>query len=148
MSNILAAVDFSDVTPTVLAKAGELAKALGAKVYLLHVASAEPDFVGYEVGPVYIRESVARELRKEHQQLQEYQEGLQQEGIDVTAMLVSGAPADKIVDEVEKLNADMIILGSHGHGALYDLLVGSVCKSVLKKAGCPVLVVPSRQLGD
>ena len=36
-------------------------------------------------------------------------------------------------------------MGSHGHGAIYELLVGSVTEGVLRKARCPVLVVPSER---
>jgi hypothetical protein len=38
----------------------------------------------------------------------------------------------------------MIVMGSHGHGALFNLLMGTVCNGVLRKARCPVVVVPAR----
>ena len=52
---------------------------------------------------------------------------------------------DKILQEAKKLDASLIVMGSHGHGALYHLLVGSVTEGVLKGTACPVLVVPARQ---
>jgi nucleotide-binding universal stress UspA family protein len=143
-NNILAPIDFSDVTDAVVAKTAQLAKALDAKVWLIHAAVPEPDFVGYEVGPEYIRDSAARHLRDEHQKLGEYQEKLREEGVDVTAMLVPGDAVDKIIQEAQRLEIDWIVLGSHGHGALYNLLAGSVCQGVLSKAQCPVVIVPSR----
>lgn len=142
--NILVPIDFSDVTDAVIARASQLAKALGAKVWMIHTAVPEPDFVGYEVGPEYIRDSAARHLREEHQKLGEYQEKLRADGVDVTAMLVPGEAVDKIIQEAESLEADWIVLGSHGHGALHNLLAGSVCQGVLSRASCPVVIVPSR----
>ncbi|MDP6636898.1 MAG: universal stress protein [Phycisphaerae bacterium] len=142
--NILAPIDFSDVTDAVIAKAAQLAKAMDAKIWLIHAAVPEPDFVGYEVGPEYIRDSAARHLREEHRTLGEYQEKLRAEGADVTAMLVPGEAVAKILQEADRLKADWIVLGSHGHGALYNLLAGSVCQGVLRKTGCPVVIVPSR----
>ncbi|MEW5940915.1 MAG: universal stress protein [Chloroflexota bacterium] len=66
-------------------------------------------------------------------------------GLDATALVVQGATVETILNEASKLEADMIVVGSHGHGALYQLLVGSVCEGVLRKAACPVLVVPTRE---
>ena len=53
--------------------------------------------------------------------------------------------AKLILEEAERLEAEVIIMGSHGHGALYDLIVGSVTEGVLRKAKCPVLVLPSKR---
>lgn len=143
-SNIIAAIDFSDVTAAVVARAADLASALGARLWLIHVATPQPDFMGYEVGPVYIRDSVAQQLRSQHQHLHRLRQSLQNQGFDVTAMLVSGTPARKILTEAQRLEADMIIMGSHGHGALFNLLMGTVCNGVLRKAPCPVVIVPAK----
>ena len=48
-----------------------------------------------------------------------------------------------ILDEANKLNIDLIVVGSHGHGAVYHLMVGSVSQGVLHQSTCPVLVVPT-----
>ena len=143
-NNILAPIDFSDVTNAVVDHAALLARALGAKVWLIHTAVPEPDFVGYEVGPEYIRDSAARHLRDEHQKLGECQEKLREIDVNVTAMLVPGDAVEKILQEAQRLEIDWIVLGSHGYGALYNLLAGSVCQGVLSKAQCPVVIVPSR----
>lgn len=142
--NILAPIDFSDATDAVVAKAAQLAKALDAKIWLIHATIPEPDFVSYEVGPEYIRDSAARHLREEHKMLGQYQEKLRADGVDVTAMLVPGQAIDKILQEAQRLEAGWIVLGSHGHGSLYNLLAGSVCQGVVRKAPCAVVIVPSR----
>jgi nucleotide-binding universal stress UspA family protein len=57
-----------------------------------------------------------------------------------------GAPAVEIVQYAAQHHADLIVLGSHGHGAVRRLLLGSVAEKVLRSAVCPVLVVPHRAL--
>ena len=53
------------------------------------------------------------------------------------------AIGEKIREEITGINPELIIMGSHGHGLLRSLLVGSVAEGVLRKSPCPVLVVPS-----
>lgn len=142
MKTILAAVDFSPATDPVIAQAAGLARAFGAALYLIHVAAPEPDFVGYEPGPDSVRKNVAAELRDVHRQVQERSAELRASGIDCTGLLVQGATAETLVKEAERLNADVIVLGSHGHGALHRALLGSVSEHVLHHAERPLLILP------
>jgi nucleotide-binding universal stress UspA family protein len=143
MKHILLPVDFSDVTPKAVEVAVHLARVFSASLTLLHVASPNPDFVGYEPGPQSVRDQVARHLHEEHRQLQELDRQVETAGLKSTALLVQGYPAEKILQEAARLGADLIVVGSHGRGALRQLLVGSVTDGVLRGAKCPVLVVPS-----
>ncbi len=143
LKTVLIPVDFSDVTARVVQTAGEMARAFGAKVVLLHVSEPEPDFVGFEPGPVAVRTAVARDFKVEHQKLDELKQGFMQIGVETTALHIQGSMAEKVLLEAESQGADLIVIGSHGHGALYNLLVGSVTSGVLKGAKCPVLVVPA-----
>jgi nucleotide-binding universal stress UspA family protein len=144
--NILVSVDFSEATPRILQAAAKLTRALSGKLWLLHVAEPEPDFVGYEAGPDVVRDQVAREFRDEHRKLQEYADSMRDEGLPVTALMIQGPVVDTVIAEAERLEADMLVVGSHGYGAVYDLLVGSVSRGILKHAEIPVLVVPVRGL--
>jgi nucleotide-binding universal stress UspA family protein len=144
MKTIIALLDFSDVAEAVVSTAGEAAKAFGGALYLIHVAAPDPDFVGYDVGPKTIRDTRAGVLRKEHRQLQEIEQRLKGQGVDARALLVQGPTVEKILEETGRLEAGLVVVGSHGHGALRNLLVGSVTEGVLRGAKCPVLVVPSR----
>ena len=65
--NILVCIDFSDSTEKIVSTSEKLAKDVSAKLWILHVAEPEPDFVGYEVGPQYIRDSLAEQFHQEHQ---------------------------------------------------------------------------------
>jgi nucleotide-binding universal stress UspA family protein len=50
--------------------------------------------------------------------------------------------AEEILNQAGVLQADLIVMGTHGHGAMYKLLVGSATKGVLKRSKRPVLLVP------
>ena len=144
MNNILAAIDFSDVSTSVVDQAAEIAKSFASKLWLIHIAAPDPDFVGYGTGPQCERDWKAKTLRKEHRYIQHKALELEQQGIDVTPLLVQGATIATILQEASKLKADMIVIGSHGHGALYKTLVGSVSEGVIRQAFCPVLIVPAK----
>ena len=144
MKTILVPVDFSSVSVAVIEHAAQLAAAFSSAVWLLHVAAPEPDFVGYDEGPRSVREQVAGEMRDTHRRLQEESSRLRERGIDATAIQVQGATTETILHEADRLQADVIVLGSHGHGALHRALLGSVSEGVLHRAACPVVLIPSR----
>ena len=141
--NILASLDFSDASLAVLRAAEKLAKLHGADLWLIHVADPEPDFVGFKAGPPTVRQDIASRYRQEHMDLQLQAETLRKAGLAVTPLLLQGPTAATILKEADRVQAEMIIIGSHGHGAVHHLLVGSVTEDILKKARCPVLVVPT-----
>jgi nucleotide-binding universal stress UspA family protein len=142
MERILVAVDFSDVTPELVRVAGELARALGAELFLVHVEPADPQFVGYEAGPQNVRDAVAERLRRQHRDLQTLAEGLRARGARATPLLVQGYAVDKLCEEAGRLGAQLIVMGTHGHGRVHRLLLGSVGEGVLRRATCPVMFVP------
>ncbi len=144
---LLVPIDFSDVTPNVLDTARSLALAFKSRVVLFHIAEPEPDFVGFEPGPVSVRSSVAKEFHAEHRHLEDAKQPFAAAGVDVLALQIQGPTIEKILHESLQQNAGMIVLGSHGHGALHGLLTGSVAAGVLKASHCPVLVVPAAQIG-
>jgi nucleotide-binding universal stress UspA family protein len=145
MKNVIAAVDFSAVTEGVVAKAFQVAKTFGGRLWIVHVAAPDPDFVGYEVGPKVVRTQVATKLRDEHQKLEDLARRFQDRAVESTALLIQGPTAQTLLAKADELGADLLVLGSHGHGALHNLLVGSVAESVLKATRIPVLVVPARR---
>jgi nucleotide-binding universal stress UspA family protein len=143
MKTILVPIDFSDVTKRVIETARTMASAFGGKLVLLHVSEPEPDFVGFEPGPMAVRTTVVRDFRVERQRLEELRSEISTAGLDVLALHIQGPLVDKVLDQAGEHHADLIVMGSHGHGALYEFLVGSVTNGVLRSAKCPVLVVPA-----
>jgi len=69
MKNILVSIDFDEHTEQLINRTAELAGKYNSIVWILHVAAPDPDFVGLEVGPQYIRDHKAAELKKEHKLL-------------------------------------------------------------------------------
>lgn len=145
-SNVLAALDFSPAAPAVLRVAAELAARLGAKLWIVHVAAPDPDFVGYDPGPQDVRDDRAFELREEHRGLHEWAGELRERGLDVTPLLVQGSTVDTLLAEATRLHASYVVLGSTGHGLVAKALLGSVSDGVVRRASCPVVVVPSALL--
>jgi nucleotide-binding universal stress UspA family protein len=145
MKTILVALDFSDISDRLVTTAATIAQAFGARLVLLHVSEPEPDFVGFDTGPMVVRSAVARDFRAEHQHLEEARALAARSGIETTALHIQGGLVEKILSQADTHAAELIVIGSHGHGALYDLLVGGVASGVLRGAKCPVLVVPSRK---
>ena len=142
---ILVALDLSDGTKKVVAAAADLARPIpDAKLWLLHVAAPDPDFIGYDVGPQTVRDNVAKSFHKEHQHIQDLAADLRNQGLDAVALLVQGQTVATVMKEIAGIGGQIIVVGSHGHGAVYELLVGSTCEGILHKSECPVLVVPTR----
>ncbi len=61
---------------------------------------------------------------------------------NVQTKVLQGQPLHSILDYAEEINADLLVLGSHGHGFLGSLLLGSVAEGCVRKAKIPSLIVP------
>ena len=141
--SLLVALDFSSVADDQLEIVGRLASP-NREVFLLHVAEPDPSFVGFEAGPETVRDQVAEEFHREHEMIQTLADRLRDAGHTVNALLIQGPTVQTILEQAEKLGAEVIVVGSHGRGKLFDLVVGSVSAEVIRKSPVPVLVVPTR----
>jgi len=142
MKTILVAVDMSSATPVVVDAARQMTLGHGATLYLVHVEQPDPDFVGYGVGPQYIRDHLAEDFQGDRRTIHELRDSLEKEGVCVHGRVIQGPTIEKIVEEAKRLDADLIVVGQHNRGLLHRLLQGSVTDGVIHKAPCPVLVVP------
>jgi nucleotide-binding universal stress UspA family protein len=161
MKSILVPIDFSDITPPVIDLARQLAKALSAEIHLVHVkeltAAPTPGILGYGLAgmpelapmtgvPVPGFEPMPEAISEDEgrtSKLAKWQEGITRDGIKVSLHEPTGTVAEEILNQADELNADLIVMGTHGHGAMYNLLVGSATKGVLKNSSRPVLLVPA-----
>ena len=142
MKTLLVSVDFSPATRAVVETAAGLAQASQAKLILHH--SVMPPIVTAEfgVGVELMQETLDVLQKGARRQLAHLEDELTARGLNVQTVLSNGLAADNILEQAAKTKADAIVLGSHGHTALYDLIVGGTTHAVLRKAQCPVVVVP------
>jgi nucleotide-binding universal stress UspA family protein len=159
MKSVLVPIDFSAATPRVLELAGQVAKSFGAEIHLVHVkelsAAVPPSAFGYgaagmpdlmPMSSLPIAEALPQPVAPNEQgraKLNEWQKQIAQIGLQVTLHEPVGDVVEEILRTADAIKADLIVMGRHGHGAMYNLLVGSVTEGVLKRGDCPVLLVPA-----
>ena len=140
MKKILIATDGSDSAHEALEFGLDLAAEQDAKAFIVHVAPAVDVMPYANFG--YVAPSVPHEFDEHDREcLQEAAELAAEKGVDVETGLLKGRPADEIVTYADTIDADLIVVGSRGHGAIASALIGSVSRGVLHESRRPVLVV-------
>lgn len=142
MKRILVALEFNNSSEKLVQMAEQISICFESSLWLVHIAAPDPDFVGYDVGPQYIRDARAEVLRQEHRELQEICKNLEAKGFTAEPLLLQGATVNTLLSEARKLEIDLIIAGHQRKGFIGKLFEGSVAKELLDEAGIPVLVVP------
>ena len=138
IATILVPVDFSASSVPACEFALDLAARFGARVNLLHVIENNtlPDFEKFPLvrNPQNLIAKVKKDLvvlaRKGGHPV-----------VPVQAEVRVGSPWQEIVAAASRLNADLIVLPTHGYSGLKHLLLGSVAERVVRHAPCPVLVL-------
>lgn len=133
---ILLATDLSPASDEATRQAFDLAADLGSD--LLIVSVIDPAVRGVPGGRVTRMDQRRAERESAAQQL--VIRG-RQAGVPVTFLVWEGEPGQSIVDAAAAEQVDLIVVGTHGRGAVGRLLIGSVSDFVLRNAPCPVLVV-------
>lgn len=144
MAEVLGCVDFSDASDAVVVEAARIARQSGNRLHLVHVAAEEPALAGYDEGPVaaHTRDDRAHELTDEHHRLRELAARFGTDGLDIVPLLIMGPTIETIIAEADRIDAATIVVGSHGHGALRKLLLGSVSQGIVRHSSRPVVIVP------
>ena len=144
MNNLLITLDLEDQSQIdqMLKHSIDLAKAYSAKCWLIHIAEPDPEFVGYGTGPQYIRDEIADELRSEHRQIQRFSDKLKAEGLESDGLLIQGPTEDMILEEIQKLNIDLLVIGNKKRGFFQELFVGSITNDLIKDVNIPIFLVP------
>ncbi len=126
--------------------AGSLAKAYGAKLHLLHVIEQEPTYTAYGFTPdeyPVLHEFQEEAKRRAARKLEDLLTTLAGDVPGTSVHLVEDSPLHGIMNYVKQTNADLVVLGSHGHGVVVSLLIGSVAEGMVRKAIVPTLIVPA-----
>lgn len=137
---IVVPLDGSSYSEAALKSASFMARAFNAELKLVTVEDVPLPIYPGEVDPEMLNEG-----RKDHEAyLNTRAHQLREEGCCVTiAVLPPGPPADRILEEVKRERADLIVMGSHGRTGLSRMLLGSVAEKLARQAPCPVMI--SRQ---
>jgi nucleotide-binding universal stress UspA family protein len=140
---ILVPTDFSDAASEAVQAAMVLARSFDAGIELLHVMATVSllpppmEVVPFSVLMPELSKKVKERLTEEAQRVQAA-------GIPCDTHSREGSPHLEIIKRSQEMGADLIVMGTHGHGGLAHAVLGSVTERVLHKSRCPVLVVPLR----
>jgi len=137
---ILVPTDASEYSRRALKTALELARAVNAEVVLLHVSYTPQAYWGYTISYGI---TVTQEQLDQNGELalEATLTGIETEPVVITKRVESGHPVTIVVEQIKKDNIDLVVMGSHGYGAIAGSVLGSVSQRVLQRASCPVLII-------
>lgn len=146
--SILVGVDFSEGSERALEQAVTLALGLRARVHVVHVY--EPIAM---VAPeaVLLTGEVQGQMEAERQQrttmLAEWAQRLVGDRVPCVTHVIDGASLDGMLEEIRRVKPELVVVGSHGRGALMRMLMGSVSTALCHRSPVPVVVVPPAPKG-
>lgn len=141
--NILVPVDGSEISLSAVKKAAQLAQAFNSQLTLISLVSEDPflnaDF--YYPSPI-MKEYFVQAYANAEKSLKEAQIIASENGVNANIEIVKGEVSEKgIIETAEKLNTDLIVIGSHGRKGFQKFLLGSFAQDVLQGTKLPVLIV-------
>ena len=137
---ILVPIENSDADRTILEHVEALARLTGARVIVMHVADG---WAARHFDELELRES--EEMRADRAYLARVRGELQQQGLEVEALLRMGDPAKEICRAAEELRVDLIAMATHGHTGVSDVIHGQTVNHVRHRVKMPVLLLKRRQ---
>jgi nucleotide-binding universal stress UspA family protein len=138
---ILCPTDFSDYSRRAFQHAIRLARWKKCEVVALHVN--EPHHAPARPGRPQAGAEEPEDRRQAAERLQEFVAQARRSGVKVRPIVGEGRDVEEILRQVRSQAADLLVMGTHGRGGFERFLLGSVAEKVLRKADCPVIVVPS-----
>lgn len=134
---ILVGVDGSEHGYKAARVAGELARYMGADLWVVVSFEEVPRYLGDS----HLRELMTERIRQAHDILRRAQEFIGNIPGTLTPEVLEGPPAEAILTAADARNVDLIVMGTRGLGRLAGLLLGSQSQKVAAHAKCPVLLV-------
>ncbi|MCU7549209.1 universal stress protein [Chitinophagaceae bacterium LB-8] len=155
MKKVLIALDYNPSAQKIAETGYGLAKAMNARTVLLHVISDPTYYSSLNYSPIMgfdsfnsvdtIQSDTAEKLKKAAQNfLDKSKEYLGDERIET--VVSKGDFGDTILETATKLNADLIVMGTHSRRGLEKILVGSVAENVLHHSLIPLFIIPTKTL--
>jgi universal stress protein A len=145
LKQILVATDFSEPAEVAVNYGRDLARAYDATLHVIHVIENMLAFYGPEVGFALtdVEQNIEAAVRHD---LESTVAAHQDDRLDVVTTVTRGSNVAHAITEYAGANAiDLIIVGTHGRGAVSRFLMGSVAERVVRSAPCPVLTVRAHE---
>ena len=146
LKSVLVPTDFSECSEAALKYGRTLAASFGATLHLLHVVQ-DPYTQPWaaEAFPAPLGDLMEQWQAQARKRLTDWLP--ESERADVRVTVLTGSPFFEIVRYAKDQQIDLIVIGTHGRGAIGHLLLGSVTERVVRKAPCPVLTIrhPQRE---
>jgi nucleotide-binding universal stress UspA family protein len=141
---ILCPIDFSDHSRRALDHAMAIARSHQSTVTVLYVFAPLP-VAAVGLGPMGLETTVLSPIDRERllDETKAFAATEDATGVTVEALVRGGSVAAEIVDQAVDMQADLLVMGTHGRSGFERLLLGSVTEKVLRKAPCPVMTVPT-----
>jgi nucleotide-binding universal stress UspA family protein len=141
LQRILIATDFGDASVAAVKYGVALAEAFGAVLHVLHVVEPLPGIGLPEVAMVASPTDAAETRRRAEQELAGVLTREERERFAARLEVRTGKAVVEIVGYARSEGVDLIVVGTHGRGAVLEVLLGSVAANVVRHAPCPVLTV-------
>ena len=138
--NILVPTDFSPTSDAARVYGIILAEAFDATLHILHVVP-DPLAMGWSTDAAYLPQMLDRVEGEARDQLDKSLTPAEREKLKARVKVETGAPVGKIVEYANGNKIDLIVMGTHGRGAIERMWVGSVTRGVMHRAHCPVVSV-------
>lgn len=155
IKTILYATDLSDHSSNVFQMALDLAKQYKAKLLFLHVVEPLGTTAAAAVNVYFpsgaLEALYSQSMDEAYKNINKKMESLYKKKLEAVmpnehfqSYIIEGIPASTIIKSAEKMDADIIVLGSHSHSMLDKLLIGSVANKVVNQSTKPVLLIPTK----
>jgi len=144
MKNIVVAIDLGDFSKRIIEFAVEFVTSYPARLHFLHIVSTDVSSAIGDLSVQYVHEIEENIIKLKKERLNEITAFIKEKGISYEVDVIEGIASNEILEKAKEIHAKMIIIGSHGHGAFYEALIGSVAHDVLKKTNIPMLIVPDK----
>lgn len=144
LQQILCPVDLSEISGHAFDHALALARSHRARLTVMAVWWRGLPPVAFPIGIALIPpvQALAGEEGDIEEQLRRFVNRPAATGVQMDVVLREGAVAPKILEEARTINADLIVIGTHGRSGFDRVLLGSVTEKILRKAECAVMTVP------
>lgn len=139
---IVLPIDFSELSMAAVPWAKRMAAVTNGVVHCVYTVEPPQVYSALDMAPAVPLPTTDELNESAKQQLATFASE-QLAGIDTETHVLVGKPAEQIVAYAKQVNADLIVMTTHGYSGLEHVVLGSTTESVLRKADCPVLSIRS-----